>query len=81
MEGGSQIVDRDSGNLYPIYIYKTNCGVSFWACWREISGYRVALFYIKLFYEEMPVRYEFINIWNNSLDLQVSITMLMALLL
>ena len=23
------IVDRDSGNLYPIYIKKTNCGVSF----------------------------------------------------
>ena len=27
-----------------IYIYKTNCGVSFWTCWREISGDRVALF-------------------------------------
>ena len=26
-----QIVDRDSGNLYPIYIYiyNKNCGVSF----------------------------------------------------
>ena len=24
----AQIVDRDSGNLYPIYIYK-NCDVSF----------------------------------------------------
>ena len=23
------IVDRDSGNLYPIYIKKTNCGFSF----------------------------------------------------
>ena len=22
-----QIVDRDSGNLYPIYIYNKNCGV------------------------------------------------------
>ena len=38
------IVDRDSGNLYPIYMKKTNCGVSFWTCWREISGDRVALF-------------------------------------
>ena len=45
-----QIVDtlyRDSRNLCPIYIYiyiyKTNCGVSFWTCWREISGDRVAL--------------------------------------
>ena len=24
------IVDRDSGNLYPIFIKKKNCGVSFW---------------------------------------------------
>ena len=24
-----QIVDRDSGNLYPIYIYTKKCGVSF----------------------------------------------------
>ena len=24
-----QIVDGDSGNLYPIYIYNKNCGVSF----------------------------------------------------
>ena len=24
-----QILDRDSGNLYPIYIYNKNCGVSF----------------------------------------------------
>ena len=24
-----QIVDRDSGNLYPIYIYTQNCGVGF----------------------------------------------------
>ena len=40
-----QIVDRDSGNLYPIYIYIQNCGVSFWTCWREISGDRVALLY------------------------------------
>ena len=23
-----QIVDMDSGNLYPIYIYNKNCGVS-----------------------------------------------------
>ena len=34
----SQIVDRDSGNLYPIYIYNKNCGFSFWTCSREISG-------------------------------------------
>ena len=40
-----QIVDRDSGNLYQIYIYIQNCGVSFWTCWREIFGYRVALFF------------------------------------
>ena len=40
----NSIVDRDSGNLYPIYILKKNCGVSFWTCWREISGDRVALF-------------------------------------
>ena len=33
-------------NLYPIYIYNTNCGVSFWTCSREISGDRVALFLI-----------------------------------
>ena len=39
-----QIVDRDSGNLYPIYIYTKNCGVSFGTCSREISGDRVALF-------------------------------------
>ena len=38
-----QIVDRDSGNLYPIYIYNKNCGVSFWTWSREISGDRVAL--------------------------------------
>ena len=42
-----QIVDRDSSNLYPIYIYK-NCGVSFWTCSREISGDRVALFVLNL---------------------------------
>ena len=41
-----QIVDRDSGNLYPIYIYTKNCGVSFCTCSREISGDRVALFCI-----------------------------------
>ena len=40
-----QIVDRDSGNLYPIYIYSKNCGVSFRTCSREISGERVALFF------------------------------------
>ena len=41
-----QIVVRDSGNLYPIYIYNKNCGVSFWTCSREISGDRVALFFM-----------------------------------
>ena len=41
-----QIVDMDSGNLYPIYIYNKNCGVSLWTCSREISGDRVALFFI-----------------------------------
>ena len=40
-----QIVDRDSGNLYPIYIYNKNCGVSFCTCSREISGDRVVLFH------------------------------------
>ena len=66
-----QIVERDSGNLYPIYLFfiplfwflmtrggggggrgwyqkricqEQNCCVSFWTCWREISGDRVALF-------------------------------------
>ena len=40
-----QIVDGNRGNLYPIYmyIYIQNCGVSFWTCWREISGDRVVL--------------------------------------
>ena len=39
-----QIIARDSGNLYPIYIYKTKiCGVSFWTCGCGISGDRVAL--------------------------------------
>ena len=31
--------------IYIQYIYNKNCGVSFWACSREISGDRVALFY------------------------------------
>ena len=38
-----QIVDMDSGNLYAIYIYNKNCGVSLWTCSREILGDRVAL--------------------------------------
>ena len=33
-----QIVDIHVGN------FNKNCGVSFWTCWREISGDRVALF-------------------------------------
>ena len=41
-----QIVDMDRGNLCPIYICSTNCGVSFWTCWREISSDRIALFNI-----------------------------------
>ena len=43
-----QIVDTDSGNLYPIYIYNKNCGVSLWTCSREILGDRVALFLVVL---------------------------------
>ena len=40
-----QIVDRDSGNLYPIYIYITKIVVLVSeTCSREISGDRVALF-------------------------------------
>ena len=55
-----QIVDRDSGNLYPIYppfpcsdFWSQVCGgvnyffVSFWTCWQEISGDRVALFFLE----------------------------------
>ena len=39
-----QLVDRDSGNLDPIYIYNNNYGISFWTCSQEISGDRVNLF-------------------------------------
>ena len=54
-----QIVDRDSGNLFYIqYIYNKNGGVSFWTCLREISGDRVALFYVycgKLYYRSFMI--------------------------
>ena len=36
--------------IYIQYIYKKNCGVSFWTCWWEISGDRVALFLYYYYY-------------------------------
>ena len=38
-----QIVEGQRESISNIY-KKINCGVSFWTCWREISGDRVALF-------------------------------------
>ena len=57
-----QILDGDSGNLYPIYIYNTNCGVSYWTCSREISGDRVALFF--LLYIILFLLYDVFLSWN-----------------
>ena len=59
-----QIVDRDSRNLYPIYIY-INCGVGFWTCWREISGDRVFL---------APLLY-FINLSNQTMCICFSLSL------
>ena len=53
-----QIVDKDSGNLYPIYI-KQNLWFSFWTFWREISGDRVALLYICLLCDEVLLPWNF----------------------
>ena len=107
-----QIVDRDSGNLFPIYPlfpcsdffilsvggvsvlvfrktilshfmfssrfmlfptflennfffgggWQKNCGVSFWSCWWEISGDRVALFYVWSSFN-MNLAWSFDHIW------------------
>ena len=48
-------VYRDSGNLYPIYIYKQNCGVGFWTCWWEISGNRVALLFSEILFSKYSI--------------------------